>query len=164
MGRRVTGEVHGAPAEAMAIALVVAEDVVADHDVLHVESEHGAGRACRRLAVLKNEAIDRDIKIRADEDRIHRVGDVVDLRPNVQDATALHCIDGGEQDRRVAGAFIEGAYYRTIGDRDVNISDSVTISGNSLPTETYTGRWGMRVDQEFWRAAVGIRVYLAADD
>ena len=63
----------------------------------------------------------------------------------------------------LVGAFIEGAYYRTIGDRDVNISDSQTLSGNSLPTETYLGRWGMRVDQEFWRAAVGIRVYLAAD-
>ena len=64
----------------------------------------------------------------------------------------------------LVGAFIEGAYYRTIGDRDVNITDSQTLSGNNLPTETYLGRWGMRVDQEFWRAAVGIRVYLAADD
>jgi hypothetical protein len=63
----------------------------------------------------------------------------------------------------LVSAFIEGAYYRALGDRKANISTHETISGSGLPTDTYTGRWGIKVDEQFWRAGVGIRVYLAAD-
>jgi hypothetical protein len=61
------------------------------------------------------------------------------------------------------GAFIDAAYYRTIGDRDANFTASQTLSGDNLPTDTYLARWGVRVDKDFWRASAGIRVYLAAD-
>jgi hypothetical protein len=63
----------------------------------------------------------------------------------------------------LVSAFIEAAYYRTLGDRKVNISDSETLTGNNLPPDTYLGRWGIEVDKYFWRAGVGIRVFLAAD-
>jgi len=63
----------------------------------------------------------------------------------------------------LVSAFIEGAYYRALGDRDANISTHETLSGSNLPTDTYTGRCGIKVDEGFWRAGVGIRVYLAAD-
>ncbi len=60
-------------------------------------------------------------------------------------------------------AYIEAAYYRTLGERDVDFTASRTLSGDSLPTETYLARWGITVDKEFWRTGVGIRVFLAAD-
>jgi hypothetical protein len=63
----------------------------------------------------------------------------------------------------LVSAFVEGAYYRALGNRDTDFSTSETYSGQNLPTDTYTGRWGIRVDDAFWRAAVGIRIYLAAD-
>ncbi len=63
----------------------------------------------------------------------------------------------------LVSAFVEAAYYRALGDRDTNFSTSETLSGSNLPPDTYTGRWGIKVDEGFWRAAVGIRIYLAAD-
>lgn len=63
----------------------------------------------------------------------------------------------------LVSAFVEAAYYRTIGDRKVDITDSETLTGNNLPPDTYLGRWGIEVDEYFWRAGLGIRVYLAAD-
>jgi hypothetical protein len=63
----------------------------------------------------------------------------------------------------LVSAFVEGAYYRALGDRNANISTHETLSGSDLPTDTYTGRWGIKVDEEFWRAGAGIRVYLAGD-
>jgi hypothetical protein len=63
----------------------------------------------------------------------------------------------------LVAAYVEGAYYRVIGDRDSDISTSQTLSGNDFPTDTYLGRWGIRVDDDFWRVGAGIHVYLAAD-
>jgi len=63
----------------------------------------------------------------------------------------------------LVSAFVEAAYYRTLGDRTTNFTDSETLAGNNLPPDTYLGRWGIKVDRFFWRSAVGIRVYLAAD-
>jgi len=61
------------------------------------------------------------------------------------------------------GAFVESAYYRALGDRDANITTSQSLSGSNLPPDTYTGRFGIKVDEGFWRAGAGIRLYLAAD-
>jgi hypothetical protein len=63
----------------------------------------------------------------------------------------------------LVSAYVEAAYYRALGDRDADISMSQTLSGNRLPTDTYLARWGIKVDEDFWRTGVGIRVYLAAD-
>jgi hypothetical protein len=63
----------------------------------------------------------------------------------------------------LVGAFVEAAYYRTLGDRDANITASAAYTGDNLPDETYKARWGIKVDEQFWRASAGIRVYLAAD-
>ena len=65
--------------------------------------------------------------------------------------------------RVLMGAFVESAYYRALGDRDANVSTSQTLSGSGLPTDTYTGRFGIKVAEGFWRAGAGIRIYLAAD-
>jgi len=63
----------------------------------------------------------------------------------------------------LVGAYVEAAYYRALGDRDANVTTVETLSGNGLPTDTYTGRFGIKVDEQFWRAGAGIRIYLAAD-
>ncbi|HIK85487.1 MAG TPA: hypothetical protein EYG08_10290 [Myxococcales bacterium] len=63
----------------------------------------------------------------------------------------------------LVSAFFDAAYYRTLGDRDEEITESTTLSGDFLPTETYTARWGLGLDKYFWRAGIGIRVFLAVD-
>ncbi len=60
--------------------------------------------------------------------------------------------------------YAEGAYYRVIGDRTLNITTTQTFTDSipRLPSpETYQGRWGANVSRGFWRAGVGVRLYLA---
>jgi hypothetical protein len=63
----------------------------------------------------------------------------------------------------LVSAFVEAAYYRTIGETEANITASKTYVGASLPPDTYLARWGLEIDEYFWRAGIGIRVYLAAE-
>ncbi len=63
----------------------------------------------------------------------------------------------------LVSAFVEAAYYRTLGDRKTNFTDSASLTGDFLLPDTYLGRWGIEVDEFFWRTGLGIRVYLAAD-
>lgn len=63
----------------------------------------------------------------------------------------------------LAGLFAEAAYYRTLGDRDVNVYDSVSIEGDGIPADSYEARWGMKLSEDFWRAAVGVRLFLSTD-
>jgi hypothetical protein len=49
--------------------------------------------------------------------------------------------------------------YRVLGDREVRLSDSVTIldEGEGLPTETYTAEWNAEIDPWIVRGTVGLR-------
>ena len=59
---------------------------------------------------------------------------------------------------------MEAAYYRTLGDQDVNISDSASFAAEGvLPAETYNALWGMEISDDFWRAAAGLRFFLTTD-
>jgi len=60
--------------------------------------------------------------------------------------------------------FVEAAYYRTLGDQDINISNSASFAAEGiLPTETYNALWGMEISDDFWRSAVGLRFFLTTD-
>ena len=63
----------------------------------------------------------------------------------------------------LVSAFIEAAYYRTLDEQEADITDSASYAGDGIPPDTYLGRWGIELGDDFWRAAVGIRIFLAAD-
>lgn len=63
----------------------------------------------------------------------------------------------------LVSAFVEAGYYRTLGERRTDITAAQSISGDGLPPDTYLARWGIKLDEHFWRAGAGIRLYLAAD-
>lgn len=56
--------------------------------------------------------------------------------------------------------FVDAHAYKILGNRDVQMSDSVTISDgldDVLGAETYTGFWSFEVDSWMYRTGVGIR-------
>jgi hypothetical protein len=62
--------------------------------------------------------------------------------------------------------FLGGAMYRILGDRIVNLSDTVSTdierlspSVVSLPADTYTANWSFEADPWMYSAAVGIRFH-----
>jgi len=63
----------------------------------------------------------------------------------------------------LVSAFVEAAYYRALGERKMNFTDAKTYTGNFLPPDTYLGRWGIEVDEYFWKTGIGIRIFLAAE-
>ena len=61
-----------------------------------------------------------------------------------------------------ASAFIDAAYYRTLGDREIVLTDTMQSTDNLLPPDTYTGTFGFSIGDSFWRATAGVRFYLSA--
>jgi hypothetical protein len=60
--------------------------------------------------------------------------------------------------------FLGGRFYRILGDRTVDLSDSATfpeetVESVSLPASTYTAHWSFEVDPWMYRVGLGLRLH-----
>jgi hypothetical protein len=65
--------------------------------------------------------------------------------------------DAGEVGPFRARAFVEAGAYRILGDRDLNLYDSVSID-DAIGMDRFEARWSMEADPWLYRVGIGVRV------